>query len=195
MDESTLIEQCLKGSSLAQKKLFEKFAPKMLFVCQRYCKNTEEAEDVLQEGFVKIFQSLPKYTNQGTLEGWMRRIFVNTALDILRKEKNFKLNSSLSDVDFMISNNEKTSDNIEAEDLLKLISNMPKGYQIVFNMFAVEGYSHKEIAELLSITEETSKSQYFRARTYLRKQLEKNEEVLENKMQKNTIQTIKIKET
>jgi len=175
MDDVTLITECLKGSSLAQKKLFEKFAPKMMFVCLRYCKETEEAEDALQEGFIKIFHYLPNYKNDGSFEGWMRKIFVNTALDLLRKNKKLILNSSLDDVSYLITNNEQASDSLQEEDLLKMIQQMPSGYQVVFNMFAIEGYSHKEIAELLSISEETSKSQYFRARNYLRKQIEKIE--------------------
>jgi len=175
MDDVALIAECLKGSSLAQKKLFEKFAPKMMFVCLRYCKETEDAEDVLQEGFIKIFHHLPNYKNNGSFEGWMRRIFVNTALDLLRKDKDLKLNTSLDDVSYLVTNNERASDNLHEEDLLKMIKQMPSGYQVVFNMFAIEGYSHKEIAEMLSISEETSKSQYFRARNFLRKLLEKVE--------------------
>ena len=175
MDFDALIIECLNGSSLAQKKLFEKFAPKMMYLCLRYAKDKESAEDMLQEGFIKVFNNLINYKNNGSFEGWMRKIFVNTALDVLRKEKEFKLNTSLDDLDYMVSSSELASDTIEAEDLYKMIKELPNGYQVVFNLFAIEGYSHKEIADLLMISEETSKSQYFRARSFLRKKLEKIE--------------------
>ncbi|MES2587606.1 MAG: sigma-70 family RNA polymerase sigma factor [Bacteroidota bacterium] len=173
MDELTLINECIKGNSLAQKKLFEKFAPKMMFVCLRYCKDSADAEDVLQEGFIKVFTYLPKYKHEGSFEGWMRRVFVNTCLDFLRKEKQLSTTSSFEDVDYKITDDSLSSDNLEVEDLMKIISKLPKGYQIVFSLFAIEGYSHKEIAELLGISEDTSKSQYFRARTSLKSYLEK----------------------
>jgi len=173
MDDKTLLNECLKGSSLAQKKLFEKYASKMMFVCLRYCKEAEDAEDVLQEAFIKVFSSLNKYQYEGSFEGWMRKIMVNCCLDFLRKQKQFKGQSSLDLVDYKIPSTELASDNLHAEDLLKMIQEMPKGYQVVFNLFAIEGYSHKEIAELIGVSEETSKSQYFRARAFLKNNLEK----------------------
>ena len=178
MDELTLINECIKGNPAAQKKLFEKFAPKMMFVCLRYCKDTNDAEDVLQEGFIKVFGYLSKYKHEGSFEGWMRRVFVNTSLDFLRKEKQLSSTSSYEDVDYKIHDDYSTSGALEAEDLMKIIMKLPKGYQVVFNLFAIEGYTHKEIAELLGISEDTSKSQYFRARASLKNYLEKEEKKL-----------------
>jgi RNA polymerase sigma factor (sigma-70 family) len=175
MDDFNLIEQILKGSSFAQKKLFDKFAPKLMFVCLRYCKEREDAEDVLQEGFIKIFSNLYKYKHDGSFDGWMRRIMVNCCLDFLRKEKLNMNNFSFEEVDYFITNNESASDFLNVEDIMKMINSLPNGYRVVFNLFAIEGYSHKEIAELLTISEETSKSQYFRAKNLLKKQLEKIE--------------------
>jgi RNA polymerase sigma factor (sigma-70 family) len=173
MDEQALIKDCLKGSPIAQRKLFEKFAPKMMSVCLRYMKDGQEAEDVLQDGFIKVFQKLNAYENTGSLEGWIRRIIVNTALDQLRKNSKFGYTNDLDEVGYKIENNDFTVEGLMAQDLMNLISQMPEGYKVVFNMFAIEGYSHKEISDLLGITESTSKSQYSRARAHLREKVEK----------------------
>ena len=178
MDESTLIDDCIKGSSLAQKKLFDKFAPKMLFVCLRYCKDKESAEDVLQDSFIKIFTHLSEYNKDKVLEAWIRRIVVNTALDFLRKNKKESFQVSIDDAFNVFSREENPIEKMNANHLLEIIHAMPKGYRIVFNLFAIEGYSHKEIAELLSISEETSKSQFFRARTFLRKKFDLQSEYI-----------------
>jgi len=155
--------------------LFDKFAPKMMTVCLRYASDSMEAEDILQDGFVKTFNKLVDFKQEGSLEGWIRRIMVNTALDAIRKNKKYAQDANIDDVGFKISNFESASDDIQAEDLLKLINSMPEGYKVVFNLFAIEGYSHKEISELMNISENTSKSQYSRARSYLRTRLEKLE--------------------
>ena len=173
MDESKLIDMCLKHDPRAQKMLFDKFAPKMLSVCLRYMKNTQKAEDVLQDGFVKIFGKLNEFKREGSFEGWVRRIMVNTSLDALRKNEKTKYDQSIDDVSYKLEYNDPNATSLEVEDLLALVKQMPTGYRIVFNMFAIEGYSHKEIAEKLQISENTSKSQYMRARAYLRERLEK----------------------
>ncbi|MDD2982069.1 MAG: sigma-70 family RNA polymerase sigma factor [Crocinitomicaceae bacterium] len=175
MDDSALINECVKGNAKAQKMLFDKFAPKMMTVCLRYASDSMEAEDILQDGFVKTFNKLVDFKQEGSLEGWIRRIMVNTALDAIRKNKKYAQDANIDDVGFKISNFESASDDIQAEDLLKLINSMPEGYKVVFNLFAIEGYSHKEISELMNISENTSKSQYSRARSYLRTRLEKLE--------------------
>ena len=172
MDDSALVKKCIDGDQRAQRELFEKFAPKMLGVCMRYSKNTEQAEDVLQDGFVKVFTKLGYYKGNGSLEGWIRRIIVNTALDQIRKNAKFQDNVALDDVDYKLELKGNVLEQLAAEDLLELISEMPEGYKVVFNMFAIEGYSHKEIAEELNVSENTSKSQYSRARSYLKKKLE-----------------------
>lgn len=175
MDEQTLITDCLKGSPIAQRKLFETFAPKMLSVCLRYMKDGQEAEDVLQDGFIKVFQKLNAYENTGSLEGWIRRIIVNTALDQIRKNARLGYTEDVDEVGYKIENNDFVIEGLMAQDLMKMINQMPEGYKVVFNLFAIEGYSHKEIADLMGISENTSKSQYSRARGYLREKLEKLE--------------------
>ena len=174
MDEAALITECVKGNARAQKVLFERFAGKMMGVCLRYCRNIEQAEDVLQEGFIKIFSKLEFFKQEGSLEGWIRRIMVNTALDQIRKEKKNIGDIGLDDVAFKIEGTERVLEQLAASDLMLLIQSMPHGYKIVFNMFAIEGYSHKEIALTLDISENTSKSQYSRARAYLRERIETN---------------------
>ena len=175
MDDATLINDCVKGNAKAQKMLFDKFAPKMMTVCLRYSSDSMDAEDVLQDGFVKVFNKIVDFKMDGSLEGWIRRIMVNTALDAIRKNKKYAMDANIDDVGYKISNSESASDNMEAEDLMKLVNSMPDGYKLVFNLFAIEGYSHKEIGELMNISENTSKSQYSRARSYLRTLLEKLE--------------------
>jgi RNA polymerase sigma factor (sigma-70 family) len=171
MEESALVKKCVNGDLRAQRALFEMFAPKMLGVCLRYSKNKEQAEDVLQDGFIKVFNNLAKYAGTGSLEGWVRRIMVNTSLDQIRKETKFQGDIGFDDVDYKIETNSFIIESMMAEDLLILINNMPSGYRTVFNLFAIEGYSHKEIAEELSISESTSKSQYSRARAFLQQKL------------------------
>ncbi|TSJ46352.1 RNA polymerase sigma factor [Fluviicola chungangensis] len=172
MDDLTLVNECAKGNSKAQRALFDKFAPKMLAVCQRYLRNTQEAEDVLQDGFVKVFQKIVDFKMEGSLEGWIRRIVVNTALDTIRKNKKLLDDVQVEEVQYKVSFTDHQFDGMDLAQLMKLIDEMPDGYRIVFNMFAIEGYSHKEIADTLGVTENTSKSQYSRARAFLRTQLE-----------------------
>ena len=164
MDDSALVKKCIKGDARAQRALFEKFAPKMLGVCMRYAKNSDQAEDVLQDGFVKVFTKLSNYSGNGSLEGWIRRIMVNTCISYLRKKNNI----DLSDEDYVF--NDAATENLEntsVEDIQKLIDKLPEGYKMVFNLFAIEGYKHSEIAKKLEISESTSKSQLFKARKLL----------------------------
>lgn len=172
MDDLTLVNECAKGNSKAQRALFDKFAPKMLAVCHRYLRNNQEAEDVLQDGFVKVFQKIVDFKMEGSLEGWIRRIVVNTALDTIRKNKKLLDDVQIEDVQYKVSFTDHQFDGMDLAQLMKLIDGMPDGYRVVFNMFAIEGYSHKEIADTLGVTENTSKSQYSRARAFLRTQLE-----------------------
>ena len=173
MDDTSLVIECVKGNSRAQRVLFERFSQKMLGVCMRYAKCTEQAEDVLQDGFIKVFSKLNDFKHDGSLEGWIRRIMVNTSLDQIRKENKLLGNTSIDSVDYKLQNNAFVLENLAAKDLMKMVQSMPVGYKVVFNMFAIEGYSHKEISEHLGISENTSKSQYSRARAYLRARLEK----------------------
>ena len=172
MNDSSLVKKCIEGDQRAQRMLFEKFAPKMLGVCMRYAKNTEQAEDVLQDGFVKVFTKLSHYKGDGSFEGWIRRVIVNTALDQIRKNTKFQDNVALDDVEYKLELKGNVLETLAAEELMVLINDMPTGYKVVFNMFAIEGYSHKEIAKELNVSENTSKSQYSRARAYLKNKLE-----------------------
>jgi RNA polymerase sigma-70 factor (ECF subfamily) len=172
MNDSTLVKKCIDGDQRAQRALFEKFAPKMLGVCLRYAKERAQAEDVLQDAFIKVFTKIEDYKG-GSLEGWIRRIMVNTSLDQIRKNHKFQDNVDIEQVDYKIDDNSFIVEGLIADDLMLLINTMPDGYRTVFNMFAIEGYSHKEIAEELGVTENTSKSQYSRARAFLKTKLEK----------------------
>jgi RNA polymerase sigma-70 factor (ECF subfamily) len=175
MEDVLLVQDCLRGNPRAQKALFDKFAPKMLSVCNRYMKDRADTEDAFQMAMVKVFKKLGDFKNEGPLEGWIRRIMVNTCLDELRRAQRFITDKSLEDVSFRIEVQEEISSKLMADDLISLIQKMPSGYRVVFNMFAIEGYSHQEIAESLEISESTSKSQYLRARAYLRQRIEEKE--------------------
>lgn len=172
MTDEQLVRDCVAGNKVAQRTFYDKFASKMMGVCLRYAGSRDEAQDVLQDGFIKIFNKLPDFENKGSLEGWVRRIMVNTALDQYRKNKKFL--SDVDDVGFMLEKKDFIVETMNADDLLKTIQSIPEGYRVVFNLFAIEGYSHKEIADRLGVTESTSKSQFSRARKLLRDILEKN---------------------
>src|SRR5690606_10559366 len=143
-------------------------------ICYRYLKDPMEAEDVLVTAFTKIFEKIDQFKHEGSFEGWIRRIVVNEALTTLRKRRNMHLETELDHVD-RDPNYNYLSDHLEAEDLMRIVQELPTGYRIVFNMYAIDGYSHKEIAESLGISENTSKSQLSRARIYLQKMLKELE--------------------
>lgn len=176
MDDESLIAGCIKGNQIAQKTLFDSFSPKFFALCLRYMKSTDDAEDVLQEGMVKIFTKLPEYKGKGSFEGWMRRIVVNTCLDQIRKNQKLKFDVSLDQEEYKLSMNAHILENMSANELIEEIKKMPPGYRVVFNMFAIEGYSHQEIAEKLGVKESTSKSQYLRARAYLKERISKQDD-------------------
>lgn len=178
MTEEELINKCTSGDRLAQRMFYEKFAGKMMGVALRYMNGNDEAQDVLQDGFIKIYSKLSDYKSQGSIEGWIRRIIVNTALDQIRKNKKLKNNVDVDNVSYLLDDNSFIIEELNAKDLLKIIHKLPDGYRLVFNLFAIEGYSHKEIANRLNITESTSKSQYSRSRKMLRSMLEKNEYIV-----------------
>ncbi len=178
MNEEQLVYKCLEKDALAQKQLFEFYSRRMMGVCLRYSKDAEEAQDVLQMGFIKVFEKLEMYNHKGSLEGWIRKIIVNTALDNIRKNKKLQNNVEMDKVDYQLQNyNEGAIDVLSAQDLLKITHSMPTGFRTVFNLYAIEGYSHKEIAEELNISISTSKSQFSRARAHLQKILLKEEVV------------------
>ena len=172
--EDELIRGCLRRDHNAQKLLYDTFSSKMYGLCYRYVKDSMEAEDILITAFMKVFDKIGQFKSEGSFEGWIRRIVVNEALTFLRRNRSMYLEIELEQAD-REPNYNQISDNLEAEDLIKMIQELPTGYRIVFNLFAIDGYSHKEIAEQLGISENTSKSQLSRARTYLQKVLAKND--------------------
>jgi RNA polymerase sigma factor (sigma-70 family) len=180
MTDEELVKECVSGNPIAQKKFYDLFAKKMMGVCLRYMSNEDEAQDVLQDGFIKIFSKLHDFESKGSLEGWVRRIMVNTALDQYRKNKKHQNDVDVDVVGYKLEKNDFIIESITAQDLLKIIQAIPEGYRVVFNLFAIEGYSHKEIAERLGVTESTSKSQYSRAKSLLRKLMIENNIVEEN---------------
>lgn len=163
--QSQLIQKCINGERRAQNDLYNHYAPIMLSICNRYTQSKEEAEEVLINGFVKIFKHIASYTGKGNFEGWMKRIFVREALNYQKQFKTKWNRVPLLESDGKIDSS--TPD--EAEHLLKALRSLPNGYQTVFNLYAIEGYKHKEIASLLNISENTSKSQLRKAKAMLQK--------------------------
>ncbi|WP_421764446.1 RNA polymerase sigma factor [Ekhidna sp.] len=179
LTEEELLEGCRKGKSSAQRSLYDRLAPKMLGVCLRYIRDREEAEHVMIGGIVKVFEKLDQFKSEGSFEGWVRRIIVNDCLMYIRKNRNMSLQTEIENV----SNSPNLSvmeDALDQADLLKMIGELPVGYRTVFNLYAIEGYSHAEIAKQLDISENTSKSQLSRARKWLQARLAELEQELEN---------------
>ncbi len=169
--ESDLIRGCIEGKPEMQRMLYDRFSSKMYGVCLRYAENTEDANDVMQEGFIKVYKSLPKFRAEGSFEGWIRRIFVNTSIEHYRKK--VKLYNVTEVQENTIEDNELDAlDSLATKDILKIVNELSPGYKQVFNLHVVEGYSHKEIADILGITEGTSKSQLARAKGVLKKVIE-----------------------
>lgn len=179
--DKQLVDLCLKNRVDAQKELYDRFSYTMFGICLRYAENREEAEDLLQESFIKVYKNLASYSDFGPLGGWIRRIVLNTAIENCRKKKN-KTFLSLENASKQFENREDDAvDNLALEDLVKKIQQLPHGYRAVFNLFAIEGYGHTEIAEQMGITVGTSKSQYSKARAMLRAMIEE-ENVIEKKV-------------
>lgn len=172
MDEKQLIKACINNNPKAQRLLYEKYDARFFAVCKRYFTDIQQAEDILVKGFMKIFQNIHKFSSEGSFEGWMHRIMVNECLMELRKNKILHLN--VDDYSYSISSEELTSQKIEEDDIMKFLDYLPEGCRIVFNLYVIEGYKHREIAENLGITEGTSKSQLNLAKTKLKEILSKN---------------------
>jgi RNA polymerase sigma-70 factor (ECF subfamily) len=175
LTEESLADGCRRRDQRTQRMLYEKFAPAMYPLCLRYVKEKSEAEDVMISGFMRAFDKIDSYSGKGSLGGWIRKIMVNQALGHLRKNKNMHLHLSTDAADYQPDLAVSTN-HLEAEDLMTLVCDLPLGYRTVFNLYAIEGYSHREISELLGISENTSKSQLSRARGLLQKQV-----LMENK--------------
>lgn len=169
--DTDLITGCITGDRRMQKAMYDKYAGKMYAVCLRYMGNADDAQDILQEGFIKIFKNLERFRGEGSFEGWVRRIFVNTAIEQIRKKKtDLSLTEKEESIEFK---SVSAIENINEKDLLRIIKNLSPGYRSVFNLYVVEGYSHKEIGELLGISEGTSKSQLARARMILQEKIKR----------------------
>lgn len=169
--DSDLIQGCISQNRQMQEQLYQKYSPKMYAVCLRYAASTDDAKDLLQEGFIKIFKNLAKYRGDGSFEGWIRRIFVNTCIEHFRKKATLYNVSEIQETN--VEDKEwNVLDRLAEQDILKMIQDLSPGYRTVFNMHVVEGYSHKEIGEILGINEGTSKSQLARAKVVLQKMVE-----------------------
>jgi len=163
----TLVNKCKAGDRKAQEMLYKQFAAKMLGVCMRYATDRMEAEDMLQNGFIRVFQKMNDYRGEGSFEGWVRRIMVHSSIEYYRKHHKMMQAVDMDEVDEP-SVNPMAMANLDAKDLIALIQQLAPGYRMVFNLYAIEGYSHKEIGEIMNITEGASKSQLSRARTILK---------------------------
>lgn len=168
--DNDLIENCKKGDRLSQQQLYNQYSAKMLAICRRYISGSAEAEDVLIRGFLTVFERIGQFRNEGSFEGWIRKIMVNEALGVLRKQKSLFLYSEI-EVAGLEADEVRTDSSLLTGDLLNLVASLPDGYRTVFNLYSIEGYSHREIAEMLGISESTSKSQLSRARELLRSKI------------------------
>jgi RNA polymerase sigma factor (sigma-70 family) len=168
--DSDLIKGCISGDRRMQELLYKRFSPKMYAICMRYAGNSDDAQDLLQEGFIKVFKNLEKFRNEGSFEGWMRRVFVNTSIEHFRRKVN--LNSITENEEKGIEDSSwNVLDSLAEKDIIQLIQELSPGYRTVFNLYVVEGYSHKEIGDILEISEGTSKSQLARAKMILQKKV------------------------
>jgi RNA polymerase sigma factor (sigma-70 family) len=167
MTEEIMLSGCLKNDPAAQKELYQRYSPKMLAVCYRYAHHREDAEDMLQEGFIKVFAQIHTFQHKGALEGWIRRVVVHTCINILKKNKKFSESVDLIHANTIQIREEAIPAVIQAKQIFECIRLLPIGYRTVLNLYAIEGYSHKEIAEMLDVEESTSRSQYTRARAML----------------------------
>jgi RNA polymerase sigma-70 factor (ECF subfamily) len=166
--EQEIIEGCKKGKASSQEKLYQLYSRRMMAVCVRYTRSRFEAEDIFHDAFVKVFKSLNNY-NGGSFEGWMRRIFVNTAINHYHKNRKYQEQLDYSAIEEAAPSEEDIVSNIAGKELLLLIDQLPEGYKLVFNLYEVEGYTHREIGEILGIAEGTSKSQLAKAKMQLKK--------------------------
>jgi len=167
MTEEAILKGCLENDAVAQRQLYNRYSPKMLSVCYRFAHNREDAEDMLQEGFIKIFSQMHTFGNRGAFEGWIRRIIVHTCINILKKNKKFNESVDIIHATGAQIREETVPSIIQAKQIVECIRMLPIGYRTVLNLYAIEGYSHREIGMMLEIEESTSRSQYTRAKAML----------------------------
>lgn len=184
MTEQAILAGCLQNDAAAQRELYNRYSPKMLAVCYRFAHSREDAEDMLQEGFIKVFTQIHTFQNKGAFEGWIRRIIVHTCINFLKKYKKFSENIDLAYATYLQVKEETMPSIMQAKQVVECIRLLPVGYRTVLNLYAIEGYNHKEISEMLDIEESTSRSQYTRARVMLEAILVKKK-ILENPEQES----------
>ncbi len=177
--EEKLVKQCRKGKASAQREVFEKYSTQMLAVCRRYTKCVQDAEEVLSNGFIKVFQKIDQYSGEGALGGWIRTIMVRESLNYIRYQKNLFVEVEEERQEEF--GHQKEVEALNTQHLMKLIDELPLGYKTVFNLYAIEGYNHREIGEMLEISENTSKSQLSKARKQLQKHLNEQEVLYKEK--------------
>jgi RNA polymerase sigma-70 factor (ECF subfamily) len=171
-DYSEIIEGCKNNTRKFQEKLYQSFCGKMFAVCMRYAHSHHDAEDIMQEGFIKVFKNIAQYRGEGSFEGWIRRIFVHTAIELYRKNSKMFPIVELTPTRVVPNVDATAIDTMSLNELLKMVQNLSAGYRTVFNLYAIEGFTHKEIGDMLGISEGTSKSQMSRARLLLQKMIE-----------------------
>ena len=167
MTDQALVQGCIRNDASAQQALYQRYSPRMLALCYRYARNREDAEDMLQEGFIKVFSQIGQFRHAGTLEGWVRRIMVHTCINILKKNRKFSDALDISHAAGMPVDEQTIPSIIQAKQVVECIRMLPLGYRTVLNLYAIEGFSHKEIGKMLEIGESTSRSQYTRAKAML----------------------------
>lgn len=183
MTEEALLTGCLQNDASAQRELYARYSPKMLSVCYRFAHSREDAEDMLQEGFIKVFTQIHTFQNKGAFEGWIRRIMVHTCINHLKKNKKFNESVDIIHATGVQGREDSVPSIVQAKQVVECIRILPLGYRTVLNLYAIEGYTHKEIAEMLDVEESTSRSQYTRAKQML-------EDIL---IRKNILQPARIK--
>jgi RNA polymerase sigma-70 factor (ECF subfamily) len=184
LTEVEMIKGCIDGNRICQRELYDRFASKMLGVCMRYAKDRAEAEDMLQEGFIKVFKNIANFRDEGSFEGWIRRIMIFTAINLFNQRKR-KFKESLDNELYDIAIDDQVIEKIAAKEIVALVQQMPEGYRTIFNLYAIEGYTHREIGELMNIAEGTSKSQYSRAKQYMQQALTKHYQILNEPFQEH----------
>jgi RNA polymerase sigma-70 factor (ECF subfamily) len=181
MTEEAILQGCLRNNAAAQKKLYETYNAKMLAVCYRYAHNREDAEDMLQEGFIKVFSQIHTFENRGVFEGWIRRIIVHTCINILKRNKKFNESVDIIHANALQVREDSIPSILQAKQVVECIRLLPMGYRTVLNLYAIEGFSHREIGEMLDIEESTSRSQYTRAKAMLEDMLIKKNIIQKSK--------------
>jgi len=191
MTEEAILKGCLQNDPTAQRELYNRYSPKMLSVCYRFAHNREDAEDMLQEGFIKIFSQMHTFGNRGAFEGWIRRIIVHTCINILKKNKKFNESVDIIHATGAMVREESVPSIVQAKQIVECIRMLPIGYRTVLNLYAIEGYSHREIGMMLDIEESTSRSQYTRAKAMLEEILVRKKIIQKPKEDREWLATMK----